>query len=90
MMTREQAVIQAPRGWRPLVGKLYDDLIALGWDGEVLQVKEKFGGLRFYVGEASDAVHDRIEVAEITSEKICQVCGEPGDVVGVDSIRGWP
>ncbi len=35
-------------GWVPLVDKLISDLRALGWDGSVQQVKEKYGGLRFY------------------------------------------
>jgi hypothetical protein len=65
-------------GWHALVSELVDDLLRLGWDGEVHQVKEKFGGLRFYIGMGSEAVHDRIAKAMEDSFKICEDCGEPG------------
>lgn len=43
-----------------------------------VQVKEKFGGLRFYVNGAS-AEHDaKIEFAESMSYRTCEVCGRPG------------
>ena len=52
-------------------------------DFEVEQVKEKFGGLRFYVGPAIKPVHDLIAKAEGESYKICEVCGESGELVSV-------
>lgn len=42
------------------------------------QVKEKFGGLRFYMTMATDEMFDFIEEAESKSTTICEVCGEPG------------
>src|ERR1043166_7146595 len=39
------------------------------------QVKEKFGGLRFYIGSAPDRVHRYIEFAEAMSYHICEECG---------------
>lgn len=65
-------------GWRPLVLKLIEDLFILGWNGNLQQIKEKFGGLRFYIGIASDEVHERIRLAEKESYQICDVCGKPG------------
>lgn len=65
-------------GWSKLIKDLVDDLFVLGWNGEVLQVKEKFGGLRFYINYGSDKVFDRIDVAENESLKICEECGNPG------------
>ena len=41
-------------GWFPLIKDLITDLIELGWNKEVCQVKEKFGGLRFYINDVSD------------------------------------
>ena len=32
-------------GWYPLIKDLINDLIKLGWNKQVCQVKEKFGGL---------------------------------------------
>lgn len=67
-------------GWRIRVAKLINDCLAAGWDGEVHQVKEKFGGLRFYVGSASNEVDKLIEEAEDESYKICSECGKEGEL----------
>jgi hypothetical protein len=45
---------------------------------EILQVKEKFGGLRIYVNDANDAIRQCIEVAQQESFHTCEVCGQPG------------
>lgn len=65
-------------GWSKLVQKLIRDLFNAGWDGELHQVKEKFGGLRFYIGAGSDEVYDLIIKAEEESFRVCEKCGEPG------------
>jgi hypothetical protein len=65
-------------GWNLLIKNLIQDLIRLGWDKEVIQVKEKFGGLRFYINEGTSEIHQRIAKAEIESMKICEVTGKPG------------
>jgi hypothetical protein len=65
-------------GWFPLIKELIDDLIKLGWNKEISQVKEKFGGLRFYISEGSDEIFDRIVKAERDSYEICEVTGKPG------------
>lgn len=44
----------------------------------VVQVKEKFGGLRFYIGYGSDKIFKRIHKAEEESYHICESCGESG------------
>ena len=45
---------------------------------EVLQVKEKFGGLRFYTNWSTDEIFKIINEAENESYSICEVCGAPG------------
>lgn len=67
-------------GWHPLVTELIDDLFTLGWDGRLYQIKEKFGGLRFYTGEVSDLAAMRIADAEKESVKTCEYCGKEGSV----------
>ena len=47
-------------------------------DFEVIQVKQKLGGLRIYVGNANDDIRKIIEIAEIEAERTCEVCGKPG------------
>lgn len=69
---------QVGAGWWPLLDRLRDDLFVLGWDGYVAQIKEKFGGLRFYIGTGNAGVFNRIAEAEIESETLCEACGKPG------------
>ena len=49
------------------------------------QVKEKFGGLRFYMTGGTDEIFGLIERAEEESYAICEQCGEPGRETG----NGW-
>ena len=67
-------------GWFPLIKELIEDLISLGWDKQTCQVKEKFGGLRFYINAGSDEIFDRIVKAESDSYEICETCGEKGEL----------
>jgi len=70
-------------GWTPLLIDLCEKLEAVvGEDFHVLQVKEKFGTLRFYVYGANEAARELIAEAEEASAKICEVCGEPGFIRG--------
>jgi hypothetical protein len=43
-----------------------------------VQIKEKFGGLRFYVHAASDKQWGYISFAESMSYRTCEECGAPG------------
>lgn len=45
---------------------------------QVTQIKEKFGGLRFYYGGGNDKVFKLTQKAENKSYKICESCGKPG------------
>jgi len=77
--SREHVLGCVSAGWHKLVNRLIDDLFSLGWDGQVYQVKEKFGGLRFYIGKGTDDIFKRIQLAEDESYKLCEVCGKPGE-----------
>lgn len=67
-------------GWLDLLKELIQKLIAAGWDKSVADVKEKFGGLRFYVGHATDDIFDLIDEYEDKSYYVCEVCGEEGEL----------
>jgi hypothetical protein len=71
---------QCSSGWHPLIQELIQDLIELGWNKEACQIKEKFGGLRFYINEGSNEIYDRITEAEGKSYSICEHCGSPGEI----------
>ena len=72
-------------GWLGIVANLIDQCIALGWDRQLCQCKEKFGGLRFYINSASNEVHDAITTAERLAAVTCDNCGESGTLRG----SGW-
>jgi hypothetical protein len=74
-------------GWFDILWRLCEDLEPLvaefeqetGSQFEVLQVKEKFGGLRFYVNcRRNDAIRQRILAAIEESFHTCEICGQPG------------
>lgn len=70
-------------GWFNIIDDLSAKLEPLGV--VAVQVKEKFGTLRFYVGGATDEVFDMIDAAEKLSETTCEKCGNPGRL----RTEGW-
>lgn len=66
-------------GWYGLLKTLIESAVNSGWNKEVCQVKEKFGGLRFYINGASTEVHDIISKYESLSCVICEDCGSSGE-----------
>jgi hypothetical protein len=53
----------------------YDEMYAV-------QVKEKYGTLRFYMSCETDEISVLIDYAEYLSSKTCEVCGDPGKMRG--------
>jgi len=53
---------------------------------EATQVKEKYGGLRFYYQGGDDLIDGMVWLAEDLSYKICEGCGS---TVGVKQTKGW-
>jgi hypothetical protein len=49
---------------------------------KVAQVKEKYGGLRFYYDYGDEFIAGLVEMAEIWAERTCEVCGEKGSLRG--------
>lgn len=84
--------VECGDGWFELIKNLCEEIAKLEIDGiRVAQVKEKFGGLRFYVSaypeqvdvdpkakEKLDALYNLIDKAEEKSNEICENCGSPG------------
>lgn len=86
---KEAPVIECGYGWDDLLLALDDELVKLDPTYLLYQVKEKFGGLRFYAAydtNVSNKFHDLIAAAEEKSFSICESCGEPGECI----VRhGW-
>ena len=73
-------MMEIDEGWYQLIHDLIAELIKTDWDKDIHQIKEKFGGLCFYVGGASEVVHDIISKYEDLSYETCEVCGEKGEL----------
>ena len=82
-------------GWFDILWRLCVDLepLVAGHEFEVVQVKEKFGGLRFYVRldglrlRQDDAIRRRIGAAMEESFHTCEICGQPGKLREERCIR---
>jgi hypothetical protein len=81
-------------GWFDLINKLCSDIqtyvdnhLELEFQPEVLQVKEKYGGLRFYITVGDGQIHHMISEAEKASYNTCEVCGTTPAKEIVES--GW-
>jgi hypothetical protein len=73
-------------GWFALTAQLIKDCLAAGWDGDLHQSKEKFGGLRFYIGSGSEEIWKIIQKAEGDSYDVCEMCGTTEQI---GHTRGW-
>jgi hypothetical protein len=51
----------------------------------VEQIKEKFGGLRFYYQGGDDQISGMVRMAEAWASHACEECGAPGTAGG----KGW-
>lgn len=80
--------ITVGKGWAPIVLDADAELAELDPDYEIYQVKEKFGGLRFYCSLGSDESSEIIARAEARAARTCEDCGSVRDVSTV-LIRGW-
>ena len=83
--------LEHDEGWNWLIDKLCSQL---QWDTDhnkypqvvATQVKEKYGGLRFYVGGANESQWGAIQFAEYISSYICEKCGSTTQVT---QTKGW-
>lgn len=68
-------------GWLHIVEDLDTILAREDPDYLILQIKEKFGGLRYYVEHKNiKYANDIISVAETLSFSTCEICGDSGKV----------
>lgn len=73
-------------GWFGIINDLSKKIVEIAPDVEAVQVKEKFGGLRFYINGGTDEVYALINKAEDLSYKTCEYCGSTENVT---QTRGW-
>lgn len=76
-------------GWYPLIERLSADIAAILDEMplpafRVLQVKQKFGGLRFRVTGSNERILNRIAKAQVEAAHTCEGCGGPSRIRSVD------
>jgi len=100
MFTKQYGGVAVSEGWYPIIESLCQNIQSHidFWNKNhenhpvveqvvVEQIKEKFGGLRFYYQGGDDTIHGMVRMAEAWSERTCEVCGNPGKKRG--SGGGW-
>ncbi len=75
-------------GWSEIIKTAVAELEAIGKADQIVQVKEKFGGLRIYLNEYSDEINAIVRKAEKAAAQVCQMCGS-NDEVKIRSTGGW-
>ena len=66
-------------GWIPIVDRMFDRMIAAGWDKQLRQIKSKFCELTVYItalANASPAIDKIIKEAEDVAHRSCEDCGQ--------------
>lgn len=85
--SREQALQSVGPGWAPLVNRVFDVIDEEKLAVLVVQVKEKFGGLRIYAeGPDYERLAPTIFRVEAESYGLCEQCGNPGLL---HDVHGW-
>ena len=81
-------------GWLDICWRLHAELMAIDPDYTLVQCKEKFAGLRYYIDSTYEwdtpeweAMNEAITVAEKESYQTCEDCGHPGELRSKD--RYW-
>jgi len=84
-------------GWYDLIDELSGKIVGLSKNFKAEQVKEKFGGLRFYYRYETDNEYTEEEIGKLEeatkivadyedkSFGVCEVCGQSGEV----RKKGW-
>jgi len=95
MFSEPYGGIAVGKGWWPILQALCSNIQHyLNWKNKesevvsqvvVAQIKEKFGGLRFYYDGGDDCIQGMVSMAESWADKSCETCGAPGTSGG----RGW-
>jgi hypothetical protein len=74
-------------GWMPVVLDTHAKLKHLDAGYTIDQIKEKFGGLRYYFTPSSDCpeivgeiMYDVVAIAEVICSRRCELCEQPGEL----------
>lgn len=82
-------------GWKDLIIEACDYCLSLNIPSQIVQIKEKFGGMRFYVEFEGDPlrttdIHAPIYEIQERSFQVCEECGKTGYNITVSWPSGHP
>jgi hypothetical protein len=84
---RTLAVQSVGAGWAPLINEVFDFIEQNKiTNARIIQVKEKWGGLRIYTDFINNALDAKIRDVEKRSFTVCEVSGAPGKL---RNCNGW-
>ena len=88
MFTEPYGGFSCGEGWWPIIAELCHQIQHhINWKNRqseivpqvvVRQIKEKFGGLRFYYDGGDDEISGMVSMAEAWASRSCETCGSPG------------
>ena len=95
MFSQPYGGIAVGEGWWPIIESLCANIQGhIKWknkDAEVvpqvvvMQIKEKFGGLRFYYDGGDEQIRGMVYMAESWASRTCEICGVPA----TKQTTGW-
>lgn len=83
MFSQPYGGVAVGKGWWPIIETLcanIDSWVKFSKCQPVVveQIKEKFGGLRFYYSGGDDQISGMVRMAEAWADRSCEECGTPG------------
>lgn len=76
--SRYRQSIDVGRGWYQIVLDCDHELTVIDQSYTLYQIKEKFGGLRYYMSSAHPSARDVVTWYEKRAATTCEVTGQPG------------
>jgi len=90
--------LECGEGWKKIVDRTHEKLKYIDPDYKIAQIKEKFGGLRYYYDQtvdygstASQIMEDIVRAAEHEASRTCELCGtsKSSDKVEIRVHNHW-
>ena len=90
--------LECGAGWKDIIDRTHDKLKYIDPDYTIAQIKEKFGGLRYYYNQsveygslASVIMEDIVRAAEYEASYTCELCGanKSSDKVEIRVHKYW-
>lgn len=93
LLYRKGIYFECQEGWMGLIYALslnLEGMIQKEYENHedcyAIQVKEKFGALRFYMCMCTEEMYKLIYEFEKISKTVCEICGKPGKTV---TVKNW-